>query len=299
MKNLKVFSKDMSNVHISKAVELARELEIYGEYELVAQFEKQDKKEDCLSVIAGAIKKRLESEVPSFSIHDDIIKIDTLEIIRILNKFCMAFLGYLSKNTISLLEDAVDKHLQNTKSVIGFDLKADVGIVPPLIHKTCKHTQGIVRVLESFGLTLAYCYCEDVSNPIYHRQKAMYGDCLYFYMFDIKVIVSSYNLPLYRLKKVPQILYINHVFNSVLKYLCWKKEEKYFYNAILEYRLLRCHYSLCHTKSEKKLLKLALEKYKISEHKIIKSGYPSFDESYKSFNFLNKTIGSGGGGNIC
>lgn len=110
----------------------------------------------------------------------------------------------------------------------------------------------------------------------------------------MKCIVSSWNLPIYKLKRSPKVLYIGHVFNSMLKFLCWKKERKYFYNAVLEYRILRCHYSLCHTKSEAKLLESVLKYYKIDDQHIIKSGYPSFDRSWQIFNDIeNKQIGLG------
>lgn len=117
-------------------------------------------------------------------------------------------------------------------------------------------------------------------------------------MFNLKGIVSAFNLRLYRLKESPKIFYVNHVFNSILKELCWKKEEKYFYNSILQNRLHRAHYHLCHSKSEARLLALSCERYKIDKSCIIKSGYPSFDVSLQSYNAISPIL-CGGGANIC
>lgn len=288
---MKIFTQ-MSNEHLNNAIKIAQALKLGGEYILQAQVESKISKDDLLSVFVDEICSRLRREVPSCTINGKKIIIDTLGIIRILNEFCGYFLCYLNKDSISRLEIAIDIHLQNTKQQVNFHKKIDIGIIPASIHKICKHTSTIVDSLKQYGFTFIYCV---ENRNISFDTYVLYADCLYLYMFDLNGIVSAFNLRLYRLKESPKIFYVNHVFNSILKQLCWKKEEKYFYNSILQTRLLRSHYHLCHSKSEVRLLELSCEKYKIDKSCIIKSGYPSFDVSFQSYNAISPILCGGGG----
>lgn len=153
---MKIFTQ-MSNNHLNNATKIAQALKLSGEYTLQAQLESKVSKDDLLSILVDEISLKLENLVPQCTINDREITIETLEIIRILNEFCGYFLCYLNEDSISKLELAVDVHLQNTKKQINFHKKIDIGIVPSLIHKTCKHTSTIVDSLKQYGFTFIYC----------------------------------------------------------------------------------------------------------------------------------------------
>lgn len=179
---LEIYS-EMSDDHIKNATRFAKQLGIDGKYILRSQFNDVESVEkDCLLAIIKAIKERLECEIPKFEVKNQVIRIETLEIIKIFNEFCMSFLKYLSKDSICLLEDGIEKHLENTKNVIGSDIKADVGIIPSLIHETCKHTYDIAQNLEKLGISLIYCYCNTANLPVQKIKGYMQTVCICLYL---------------------------------------------------------------------------------------------------------------------